>query len=108
MADEYPWVKMRKDDIRVIVYPNPNHYQNSERQDYLDCESIREQIKRHVDNVASIEIVWDETRLCKYCGFEPSEDENGYPYCCDEAQKQADEMGIISVEDEEGDTNGKD
>jgi hypothetical protein len=53
------------------------------------CEEIAQQIKRHVDNVASARVEYDEEPVCSHCGRDWTEESSAYNGgCCD-----ADEAG---------------
>jgi Mg-chelatase subunit ChlI len=52
------------------------------------CDEIAEQIKRHVDNVDSVEVEYDEEFTCSHCGQEWQVDGIGCPICCDKAEQE--------------------
>lgn len=91
---------IRKSNFRVIVEPkglgdfgsirvSDNFWGNKPEQiekDYIArCEEIKDQIKRHVDNVRSVEIDYDTQEICSHCGYEWELDEDGVPTCCNKA-----------------------
>lgn len=51
------------------------------------CESIIDQIKRHVDSVGWVGLVWDAETRCSYCGHV----EDGDPDCCNRAIAEREE-----------------
>lgn len=81
----------RKINIRVEVEPRtPLYYlsESSEKREKYEfelCRGIEEQIKRHVDDVDYISIMYENYAFCSYCENEWEEDEHGCPLCCNEA-----------------------
>ena len=51
---------------------------------YGECERIRDEIKRHVDNLGSIAILYDDITVCEFCGEEWEDD----PACCKQAMDE--------------------
>jgi hypothetical protein len=49
------------------------------------CDEIAEEIKRHVDNVGSVEVNYDTEEVCGHCQREWEVDDEGCPTCCDKA-----------------------
>lgn len=81
-----------KDNYRVEIIPIGQEVtfitRTPERveQLYKDvCKEMVEQVKRHIDNVADINMAFDITYYCSHCGREWDEDEKGVPACCDAA-----------------------
>ena len=83
----------KKENIRVEVEP----YDYSAGT-YVDdivqtCEAIKDQIKRHVDDVAYIHVMYDTNYYCSHCGYgwetitDPKDDDGpvGLPVCCQKA-----------------------
>ena len=79
--------KVKRFNYRVVavpvIYPT-----DSECEIKVRCESIKNEIKRHIDNIASVYISWDTQVYCEYCGYEWEQDENGCPLCCDKAVEE--------------------
>ncbi len=85
----------RKSNFRVIVEPkrlgdfgsirvSDSFFRNEAQieKDYIRrCNEIVEQIKRHVDEVDSVQVEYDVDTVCGYCGRE-WEVEEGLPTCC--------------------------
>jgi hypothetical protein len=73
----------------------PNENKRNERYERI-CECIVEDIKRHVDDVGWVGVVYDTSEVCSFCGneWEVNEDPNdedwelGEPLCCDEATSE--------------------
>ena len=89
-----------RSNFRIIVTPkrlgdfgairvSDNFFGQSEERiekDYMRrCDDIADQIKRHVDEVDSVEVNYDVEHTCSHCKYEWEVDENGTPICCDEA-----------------------
>lgn len=88
----------RKVNFRVVVEPRSlgdygfiimsdnsfNRKDEDIEKEYLNrCEGIKDEIKRHVDNVRSIAVDYDVEERCSFCGFEWEVDtETGEPRCC--------------------------
>lgn len=62
---------------------------------YLDaCERIKQHIKRHADDVYSVDIEYDEIFVCKYCGSEWTEKDKNYNGgCCGHDQAAHESSG---------------
>ena len=74
-----------KINIRVEVWPKIySKFMSTEEQELSDAENIIAQIKRHVDDIAYCDIVWDTEILCEYCNYTWDETEA----CCDKAQAE--------------------
>ena len=83
----------KRDNYRIEVYPRAAgdfgvaHIGSMTRTDAEEralCDEIARDIRRHVDNVGSVQVVSDSTPECSYCGAwwtEDSPDYNGG--CCD-------------------------
>ncbi len=64
------------------------------------CESMIEQIKRHIDDVGSVYIEHETECSCPYCGNSWTPDEKGYNGCCDEQELERDkELGVTKTEE---------
>jgi hypothetical protein len=57
--------------------------------DYIDrCEEMIEQIKRHVDDVDSAYVEFDQEFVCEFCGRDWTEDSDTYNGgCCDKDEE---------------------
>lgn len=73
-----------------MFYPT----QEAQEAEYLKrCKAIEEQVNRHVDDIGSVNIEWDNDYKCSHCGhgWEVSEDDTdpefpkGTPMCCQKA-----------------------
>lgn len=83
-----------RENLRVEIYPNEPWIFNKSRklEDALEqaCNSIVQQVKRHIDDVHSVSFVYDTRYACEHCGAdwtEESKDYNGG--CCDEDEKNS-------------------
>jgi len=84
--------KTVRDNYRVVVEPrDPGNYgafyiggtTRPEAQTVSLCEEIKDQIKRHIDDVESISIECDTSDVCGFCGYDWEVDEvDGCPLCC--------------------------
>ncbi|TBW96706.1 hypothetical protein TP46_12350 [Xanthomonas citri pv. aurantifolii] len=52
------------------------------------CREIVDQIKRHVDDVRSVEIESDHEAICSHCGSEWSEEDDAYNGGCCERDEE--------------------
>ena len=50
-----------------------------------ECDTIKSQIRRHIDGAGNMYPEWDTSITCSHCGYNWEEDENGVPVCCQEA-----------------------
>lgn len=56
------------------------------------CDEIASEVRRHVDNVGSVEVVCDSIEVCEHCGAEWTEQSKNYNGgCCDADQKAYEE-----------------
>lgn len=69
-----------------MVCPDEEHRQREYKQ---RCEEIMEEVKRHVDNVGSVDIECDVIEECSHCGAKWTEDSNEYNGGCCEADQDA-------------------
>lgn len=78
-----------RDSFRVEVTPiYPSWRPVGEQEARETCAELMRQIKRHCDNVAYANVVWDTDKRCPDCGSlwtEYSKDYNGG--CCGEDEK---------------------
>ena len=89
--------KIIKENYRVVIEPNyALYYRGEEREEDArrTCESIIDDIKRHVDELSSVELDYDEKEICEFClrEWEVEEKDDAYlkifigqPVCCQEA-----------------------
>ena len=82
--------KTERDNYHVEVYPKSNgyigRYTNAEVKDR--CETMIEQINRHVDGVNFAELAFDEVSVCSFCGSIWTEKEDNYNRgCCDKDEE---------------------
>ena len=75
--------KIVKSEFRVEVYPrSPGNFgfarisgiTRSDDEAMSLCEDIKSQIRRHVDDVESVNVTWDSNPVCGFCGSDWSED----------------------------------
>jgi len=63
---------------------------------HVRCRDIEEAIKRHVDGIQNVSVIYDDEEVCEFCGYRWEEEETdpqfiGQPCCCREAQDEWDE-----------------
>ena len=51
-------------------------------------DEIIKRIKRHVDDIQRMDVVYDSEDVCEFCGYDWETNTDGLPLCCDEAQKE--------------------
>lgn len=74
-----------KENYRVVVEPR---WIGIAGWDEETCNTIAEQIRRHVDDVDSIRIEFDQKSICEHCGWRWTEESDSYNGgCCDEDEK---------------------
>ena len=80
----------KKENMHVVVEPDLRYLRNP-KEDYVKniCETIKQQVKRHVDEAGDVYIQWDTVEYCEFCGYSWEEDQDG-PVCCGQAQKEWD------------------
>lgn len=87
--------KLLRENLHVDVEPAEG-YDRSEEGIIGICEGIKEQVLRHIDDVASVSIVWESLPICSFCGgtWEVNKDpldpdwELDEPVCCVAAQEE--------------------
>ena len=76
-----------------LAYPD----ENKRAKEYEDrCNEIVSEIKRHVNNIGSICVEFDEKKVCSFCGYDWEVNDNpddsdwelGEPVCCKKAQEE--------------------
>jgi len=102
--------KVKAENFRVVVEPRglgdfgyvrtsdsfAYPKQKDQEKEYRNrCDDIIEQIKRHVDNIRCVEMLFDSEYICEHCGCIWGEDENGEPVCCGKAQEEFRENMLI-------------
>ncbi|WP_097933331.1 MULTISPECIES: hypothetical protein [unclassified Streptomyces] len=119
--------KTTREDFRIVITPrrlgdlgwmsisDRMASDNIERDTRERCEEIAEQVKRHVDNVGSVEVQFTEVHTCSHCSLtwevltaeeaadlRNCQDEHsveGEPVCCDKAIDEfRTERGIPAVQ----------
>jgi hypothetical protein len=77
-----------EENYRVVVEPRRWRWGALKHDfDRETCESILEQIRRHVDDVQDSYISFDIVETCEHCGAEWTEDDSDYNGgCCEEDQ----------------------
>lgn len=64
----------------------------SERMYRDRCNDIAEQVRRHVDEVGSVDVEFDTQDVCEHCGREWTESSPAYNGgCCDQDQSAEDQ-----------------
>lgn len=71
-------------DWRVEVTPHTSAFVggNTDAVARSICDGIRESIRRHVDNVEMVSVIFTRKDVCSFCGYAW---EAGEPACCDKA-----------------------
>ena len=72
--------------VEVKSQANPRYYADAEI--IRECEDMIIQVKRHVDNVSSVRIVWDDAGTCSFCGATWTEPEDTYNGGCCEKDEE--------------------
>ena len=97
--------KLRKEDIKVVIIPEVYGCADTLQGDefiIMDCNSIVEQIRRHVDDVKYVSVEFTPKYYCEFCDrewevwtkkdeLENPKDEwckEGMPTCCPKAQDE--------------------
>jgi hypothetical protein len=95
--------KVFKTNYRVEVYPRVTTWGDVTDEIRKDtCQEMISDIRRHIDNVNSVEIVHDTEEVCSHChhDWDVSMDDNdpeyprGMPLCCDKAINEWTIMGM--------------
>lgn len=67
-------------------------YEQDRHKKYLDiCESIKLEVKRHVDNVSDVSVEFDNEYVCEFCGSKWTEESKKYNMGCCERDQAAHE-----------------
>ena len=72
----------RKENVRVVVYPDPGWLirQNAAPEQLITtAKNIKDGIRRHVDDVGEIFVLWDTIGFCEHCSRIWEEDDDGCP-----------------------------
>lgn len=104
-----------KTDFRVVVYPRglgdfgsiraseslfygntPAEKARQERDREERANEIAKEIQRHVDNVASVHIDFDQPAVCEHCGYDWTEKSDTYNGGCCEQDEAANESKVPS------------
>jgi len=80
---------IEKGNFRVEVYPQTTAYGIKVSEEKDVCQSILNDIKRHVNDVQHAHIVYDEIARCSYCFDRWTEDGDTYNGGCCEADQAA-------------------
>ena len=92
--------KKERIDIRLEIEPRSPFMgwgNDHERKQIEVLESVKHEIKRHVDDVGSMVIMYETREYCEHCNMDWDVDEDGYPWCCTDAQDEW--SGGVEVED---------
>ena len=83
--------KIIKENYRVEVYSDVWPQSSSHSIHISALGDIKSSIERHVDDISDIRVEWDSKEICEFCGMEWKDaiDEDGIPWCCDKAMKEA-------------------
>ena len=84
--------KTERTNFRVVVEPVAP-WSLMEDHVRMTCQSIIDDIRRHVDDVRDARMEWDNERTCEHCGCAWTEREDA-PHnggCCDEDAKMMEE-----------------
>lgn len=68
----------------LVVWKSENKA-SAERQWQDECERIKDEIARHVDDIQNIRIEYDTEEFCSFCNERWDTDEDGCPDCCNES-----------------------
>ena len=86
---------IRHENYRVVVEPEQPRWMTDKKRilelSKETCHSIAEAIRRHVDDVGSVDVVCDTVTVCEHCGYawdDESSDYNGG--CCTKDQEAHD------------------
>ena len=72
-----------KENIRVEITADPGWLIADTPEELIStCESIVDSVKRHVDDIDGVNVLWDSIDRCSFC---MEEWEDGEPACCDKA-----------------------
>lgn len=74
--------KIAKSNFRVEVYPRTTAYGIHIDDEENVCEQILPEIRRHINDVHSAYIIYDENPVCSNCGSAWSEDGDAYNGGC--------------------------
>ena len=78
-----------KENIRVIVTPATRWGAHPDTI-YGDAQDIARSIERHVDNIESAIVAFDQPGVCSYCGRKWTEESTKYNGgCCDQDEANA-------------------
>lgn len=87
----------KRENWRVVVEPRrPGNFgfariggmTQSEEQWEADCEELKRQIKRHVDDIEDIHVECDTNHYCEHCGSDWTEHSPTYNGgCCEKDQE---------------------
>ena len=74
-----------KENFRLVVEPRTGYVWQPTPKDFeAICETIRAEIKRHVNDVGYIGIEYDMPAICEFCGHSWTEDSTTFNGgCCD-------------------------
>lgn len=83
--------KLIRSNVRIEVYPKVYGNYTKDKDISFNtskniCKNIIDDIERHVDNIFSMKIVWDNNSVCSYCGNDWEQEwDNEEPMCCQKA-----------------------
>ena len=58
----------RKENYRVVIYPDVEGYFDPNRYEPEICDNILKQVKQHIYDVAIAYVAYDTNTYCSYCG----------------------------------------
>lgn len=84
-----------RENIHIDVEPAMG-FDNTEKGIIKICKGIKDQILRHIDDVAQVSITWDPCSVCSFCQYpweviedlDDPECELGMPVCCLKAEEE--------------------
>ena len=88
--------KQRQTNFHVDIEPDRMTWsRDEERIDSANreaCRGIAEQVKRHIDNIGSVQVLWDVEVTCSFCGSRWTEDSDTFNggCCCQDAESDPD------------------
>lgn len=79
-----------RENYRVVVTPGRAVWISfgGRSDEEITCDRIVDDIKRHVDDVGSVEVEYDQSYACEFCGNVWTEESTAYNGgCCDDDEE---------------------
>jgi len=91
---------IKNENVRVEISSQPKFFGVRSFEDEMQiCEQIRVEILRHVDNIGTIDVVYDEVASCEHCGRTWTESSNKFNGgCCDKDMDEEDARTIKTMD----------